>query len=192
VIVQMTRTQWKMIRRCLALHVAADPTSKPLVEELLTWVSRPIGERPRIVEIECPAIGWLAIRDCLSAWVFNGTGQWRRDAPRSARAALRAVQRAANLRWHHPALSGLGAMGEECDTFLAWPLPSWSNELRPPMALPTWSPRPTKFGPPVLLAPLHDDGRTIWVSIPPISRGRIFDPEEHERLAAAYESSLPD
>lgn len=117
-IVRMSHRQLERVRRVVD-EVMPGRWREPTME----WLDRDVasGGKHR-VDIAMPAIAWWRVRDVMFDHCYDARGFRSRTVKVSDMNALKAIQRASNVRSVHPALSRTSAIGMIGELVPAWRL----------------------------------------------------------------------
>lgn len=150
-------------------------------EAFIEWFTRDysVASKHR-VDTAMPAMAWHMVDGVLFEHCYDARGFRSRDVRNVDLNAMKAVRRALNARESHPALFGIGAVGQIAEMIPAWKFPG------PDASGKMYTPYPCRSMPFVVLAPdMTEVGGTpvtVWVELDREWNLPLLDPSEHWRF----------
>lgn len=176
VIVRTTNRQRERIRTLADERLRGSQRSA-----FLDWfdLDHSVAARHR-VDTAMPAVAWRLVDSILFDHCFDARGFRTRDVRNVDLNAMKAVRRALNARESHPALYGVGAVGQVAELIPAWKFLAPDDDGR------IYSPYPVMGSQFTILAPEMSEvgGRqiTVWVRAERAWERPLLDEREHWRF----------
>lgn len=147
------------------------------VNDVWLWNAKPLPGHTTTMEVVMPAVGWWRAMRLLIELTVGPLGGNRPDVKRAALNARNRIAAEVARYSAHPALYGLGMVGQFYDV-----IPAWLTGATPPGLLYDVLPNGATF---VHLLPERDGEFTVWHAqhvLPTGLTGSVLDEDEHLRF----------